>query len=50
VLEAASINDLQVENVDASGTPFVVPGVAPAPAPYDGQFVQVDVVSVARAP
>jgi hypothetical protein len=28
-------------------TPLVVAGVPPAPAPYDGQFVQVNVVSVA---
>jgi hypothetical protein len=25
---------------------LVVPGIAPAPAPYNGQFVQVDVVDV----
>jgi hypothetical protein len=36
--------------VDPSGntcTPHVVPGIAPAPAPFDGQFLQMNVVSVA---
>jgi hypothetical protein len=36
----------QVSNFDDT----VVPGVPPAPMPYDGQFVQLDVVSVAPAP
>jgi hypothetical protein len=26
--------------------PIVVPGVSPDPAAYDGQFVQIDVVSI----
>jgi hypothetical protein len=31
-------------------TPYVVAGVPPAPAAYNGQFVQLDVVSVAATP
>lgn len=41
-----------VSNLDDKGTPLVIPAVPPAPAPFDGQFIQMDVVSVmpARAP
>ncbi len=31
-------------NHDMGGTPIVVPGVPPAPAPFDGQFLQIDAV------
>ncbi len=47
-LQADSRDAFQLRNVDASGNPIVVPGVRPAPMPFDGQFVQMDVVSVAR--
>ena len=41
-----------VSNTDEKGQPLVIPEVPPAPAPFDGQFIQMDVVSVvpARAP
>jgi hypothetical protein len=38
-----------VSNVDEHGKPIVVLGMPPAPAPFDGQFIQMDVVSVAPA-
>jgi hypothetical protein len=34
----------------AAGVPLVVPAVSPAPEPYNGQFVQMDVVSISRVP
>lgn len=37
----------EIENVSADGTPIVIPGVPPAPAAYNGQFIQMDVVRVA---
>jgi hypothetical protein len=40
----------QVSNHDAMNAPIFVPGVAPAPMAYDGQFVQMDVVSVTLVP
>jgi hypothetical protein len=46
-LTANVIDGVEHKNVDATLTPIVVPGVEPAPAAYDGQFVQMDVVSVA---
>jgi len=49
-LSAEPLDALQIRNLDSGGTPIVVPEVAPAPAAYAGQFVQMDVVSVARAP
>jgi hypothetical protein len=48
-LTAAVIDGAQLGNHDASGRAIVVPGVPPAPAPYDGQFIQMDVVDVAPA-
>ena len=47
-LHADSRDSYELRNVDSSGQPIVVPGVAPAPGAFDGQFVQMDVVSVAR--
>ena len=35
---------------DAAGSPIVVPGVSPAPMPFDGQVIQMDVVSVTPVP
>jgi len=49
-LTAEPLDALQIVNRDQSGTPIVVPGIRPAPAAFDGQFVQMDVVSVAVAP
>lgn len=31
-------------------TPFIIAGIAPAPAAFDGQFIQMDVVSVTLKP
>jgi hypothetical protein len=45
-LTAMPIDGHEIENVDPSGTPIVIPDIAPAPAAYAGQFVQVDVVDV----
>lgn len=45
-LSAMPIDGHEIENLDPGGTPIVVPDIAPAPAAYNGQFVQVDVVSV----
>ena len=47
-LTARSMDGREVRNVDVAGNPIVVPGVAPSPRPYDGQFIQLDVVSVRR--
>ncbi len=41
---------LEAPNVDNGGTPIVVPGIAPAPNPFDGQFIQLDVESVRALP
>lgn len=49
-LEAESNDDLQIQNRDEAGAPFVIPDVPPAPAAFDGQFVQVDVTSVEALP
>lgn len=43
-------DSFEVINRDALGQPIVVPDVPPAPASYDGQFVQMDVVSVTLVP
>lgn len=45
-LDALSLDALQIRNVDENGTPIVIDGVDPAPAAYDGQFIQMDVVGV----
>ncbi len=37
-------------NTDDKSTPLVIAGVPPAPAPFDGQFIQMDVISVVPAP
>lgn len=49
-LVADSVNDLEIENVGAGGHAIVVAGVPPAPRAFDGQFIQMDVVAVTRAP
>lgn len=45
-LAGDAIDGQQVRNIDAANNPIVVPGVSPAPQAYDGQFVQIDVVSI----
>jgi len=46
-LGAMPIDGHEIENLDPAGMPIVIPDIAPAPAAYAGQFVQMDVVSVA---
>ena len=46
-LTANSVEGVETFNRGADGTAVVVPGVPPAPDSYDGQFVQVDVESIA---
>jgi hypothetical protein len=45
-LDSEAFDKAEIINVDGQNRPIVVPGIPPAPAPYDGQFIQVDVVSV----
>ena len=50
-LDAASTDTLLIKNRDqANGTPIVIPNIVPAPAAFNGQFVQVDVEAVSLAP
>lgn len=46
-LSAKPIDGHEIENKDANGVPLVVPEITPAPDAYNGQFVQMDVISVA---
>ncbi len=39
-------NNCASPNLDEGGTPIVIPGIAPAPNAFDGQFLQVDVVDI----
>ncbi len=50
-LYADSVDGLEIKNLDDATpqVPIVVPGIAPAPDAYNGQFIQVDVVSVVPA-
>ena len=48
-LYADAVDSAEIRNLDATGTPISIPGVAVA-QPYDGQFVQLDVVSVVPDP
>ncbi len=45
-LRADSRDSFELRNLGSDGQPIVVPGIAPAPKPFDGQFMQMDVVSV----
>lgn len=45
-LTASAIDAVEHKNLDDTNTPIVVPGIAPAPDAYDGQFIQMDVVAV----
>jgi hypothetical protein len=45
---AVDSNRSQIRNNVSS--PIVVPGIPPAPASYDGQFIQMDVLGVLEAP
>lgn len=50
VLSADSIEGNIIANLGADAQPIVVADVPPAPDAFDGQFVQVDVVSVTVVP
>jgi hypothetical protein len=43
-LASECVDGRQISNYDA----LVVPGVPPAPAPFDGQFLQLDVLVIER--
>jgi hypothetical protein len=45
-LTATSIDGVQKRNVDGTGSPLRVPDVPPWPNVFDGQFIQMDVISV----
>lgn len=47
-LSAHAQDGLLLSNRGVDGRPLVVQGIPPSPRPFDGQFLQVDVVSVAR--
>lgn len=47
-LYATAKDALEIVNIDSSGVPILVPDVTPYPSAYDGQFVQMDVLSVSR--
>lgn len=49
-LEAESLDELQIQNRDLNGDPLVIADVPPAPEPFDGQFIQLDVTDVDEAP
>jgi hypothetical protein len=45
-LVATAFDGLQIPNIDRTGEPLYVPDVAPWPAAFDGQFIQLDVVHI----
>lgn len=45
-LTVDGVDGAQLANHDGAGNPTVVVGVPPAPAAFDGQFIQMDVISV----
>jgi hypothetical protein len=47
-LHADSRDSYELRNIGPAGQPIVVAGIPPAPAAYDGQFVQMDVLSVVK--
>ena len=49
VATANAMDGQQVRNIDQNEQPIVIPNVPPAPASYDGQFIQTDVMGVATA-
>jgi hypothetical protein len=40
------VDGFQLANRDAAGNPIVIAGVPPAPTAFDGQFIQMEVLSV----
>ena len=51
-LAQADADGLMIVNIDDGDppTPIVVPDIAPYPAAFDGQFLQIDVESVQLEP
>ncbi|MBK7585381.1 MAG: hypothetical protein IPI67_34970 [Myxococcales bacterium] len=45
-LDGDPLDGEQLRNFDAVSSPIVVANIPPAPSPFDGQFVQLDVVSI----
>lgn len=45
-LRSRAFNNLEVKNHDENKNPILVPGVPPYPNPYNGQFIQINVVSI----
>jgi hypothetical protein len=50
VLDAQAFDGREIQNRTERGDPIVIPGVDPAPEPFDGQFIQMDVVDIRRVP
>lgn len=48
-LSADAQDHKQITNQDDKGKPVIIPDVPPAPEPFDGQFIQMDVTKVAPA-
>jgi hypothetical protein len=49
-LTAVTTDGEEITNQDTTNTPIIIPGISPYPSAYNGQFVQMDIVSVAPAP
>lgn len=50
-LSGNSVDGREIANIDdLDGGPVIVPGVPPYPNAFDGQFIQMDVVSVVATP
>lgn len=51
-LFASSVDDRrsQIRNRDDAGMRLIAPGVPPAPLPFDGQFLQLDILGVTAVP
>ncbi|MBF0441334.1 MAG: hypothetical protein HQK54_05465 [Oligoflexales bacterium] len=43
---ASAIDGLEITNHDRNGRAFIIPDIPPAPAPFRGQFVQINVISI----
>ena len=46
-LVGVGVDGKQVKNQDSNDDPIVIPDIPPAPSPFDGQFVQIDVMAAA---
>ena len=46
ILSADAQDGVLIGNIDGQGKPIIVPGVPPAPLPYNGQFIQMNVLEV----